>query len=68
MDEYLESFSELFPDWDDDGDSDPDLDYEAAVALGNPTTEGFYPEWDGSLPDEDEQASILDDLAERGLV
>ena len=24
-----------------------DLDYEAAVHLDTPTTEGFYPEWDG---------------------
>ena len=65
---YIESFDELFPDRFDEDNPDPDLGYEAAIALGNPATEGFYPEWDGSLPDEDEKASILSDLAERGLV
>jgi hypothetical protein len=39
QDEFVESIAEIFP--------DSDLAYEAAIANGNPTTEGFYPEWDG---------------------
>jgi len=50
---YLESMRELG--WSDDGDDpsewderDLDTDYERAEALGNPETEGFYPEWNGA--------------------
>lgn len=28
-------------------DDEQDLDLEAAYHLGNPTTEAFYPDWDG---------------------
>lgn len=45
---------------------DQDLEYEAAIHLNLPLTEGFYPEWDGSLELSDED--LDDEAAERRLL